>query len=184
MNETESGRSRWAVAAVARSGVAPRLRLHWHRALVAPGIERTAATVIGKVIRFHHTSSTCNASKRTEKRNQCTKKPPKTGGFSMAGPTGLEPATSSVTGTRSNQLSYGPTATLMSKFIFVKSLVIFPIVVMCSRICLSFNCFSQRSPTALKLRRINYLSNHSSLSLAGALALYQERMFFGSFEMR
>ena len=27
----------------------------------------------------------------------------------MAGPTGLEPATSSVTGRRSNQLSYGPT---------------------------------------------------------------------------
>ena len=26
----------------------------------------------------------------------------------MAGPTGLEPATSSVTGKRSNQLSYGP----------------------------------------------------------------------------
>ena len=31
----------------------------------------------------------------------------------MAGPTGLEPATSCVTGRRSNQLNYGPTCGLI-----------------------------------------------------------------------
>ena len=35
-------------------------------------------------------------------------KPPFEGGFILAGVTGLEPATSSVTGKRSNQLSYTP----------------------------------------------------------------------------
>ena len=43
MNETESDCSLWADDAVTRSGVAPRLRLRWQRALVAPGIELAAS---------------------------------------------------------------------------------------------------------------------------------------------
>jgi hypothetical protein len=44
---------------------------------------------------------------KTPRRTRRTKKPPRAGTF-RAGATGLEPATSGVTGRRSNQLNYAP----------------------------------------------------------------------------
>ena len=48
-------------------------------------------------------------------------KPPFEGGFILAGVTGLEPATSSVTGKRSNQLSYTPNNSSKSYHKFQKN---------------------------------------------------------------